>query len=269
MTTITISKEEFESIVYVATSAHTEVFDSVQPYITMAADTCAADILGGLDITDGKVLDYARRFICLDAFLRVFRQLDLVLTSTGFGVVANQTTSPASKQRVDALQAQLQLEREHVLGSLLRSLTNITDWGDTTAAQQCIRTLYHDIRFYEQAALQPVSFKDWQAAQNAITEADIMLRRRIGDEQMNVLLDAVRHGSTVKELTGAVVLMRDIISLFVNKSPFVPERMRNLMNYIEALPQVFNSYMQSEAYKINHYETFKNKKDSPGFFFIG
>lgn len=126
---LTITKEEFESVLYVATSKHMEVFESVQPHIENATEDCIEEFFGSFSTDNAKVIKCAKDYICVDAFLLVFRQLDLVLTPTGFGVVSNQTTSPASKQRVDALETQLRLIREKVKARLINRLTSTEDWA--------------------------------------------------------------------------------------------------------------------------------------------
>lgn len=269
MRNMEITKEQFEKVLYVATSAHMEVFDSVQPYIEDATARLDDEIMGGVETSDIPTQAAAEAYVCLDAFLRVFRQLDLVLTPTGFGVVANNTTSPASKERVNALEQQLLLERERRYGRLMHLLPKVTGWGDTMAAAHCIRTLYFDIRLYEEAVGKTVSYDGWHEAQTAIMETDIRLRRKISDEQMEELLTAVRHADITTEQLGAITLIMDIFSLAIARSPLVKERIDNLINYLEQDSATFPTYLASKAYKINHHDNFENKKDSPAFFFIG
>ena len=54
------------------------------------------------------VAEAARRCVAIRAMLRVFRQLDIVLTPTGFGVVSTDNVKPASRERVAALRDELQ-----------------------------------------------------------------------------------------------------------------------------------------------------------------
>ena len=58
-------------------------------------------------------------------------------------------------------------------------------------------------------------------------------------------------------------------SLYIAHSPLIGERMRIIIVTMEANPETYKEYMESDAYKINHYEPYKNKKDSPAFFFAG
>lgn len=264
-----ITKEDFESIVTVAASAQTHVYEKVQPYIGMQTDMFLSQVMGGLSTADDEITAKAKAYVCLDAFLHVFRQLDLVLTPTGFGVVSNSTTAPASRERVNALEAQLLLERERTLGRLLVLLPKVSGWGDTAAARHLIRNLYYDIHMYETAAGKTVDFTAWREAQSVILETDTAIRTRISDAQMEALLSAVRHDTVTAEQLGAIVLIQKITSLALAHSPLVKERVRGLINYLEQDDTTFTEYLASEEYKTNHYERFQNRKDSPGYCFVG
>ncbi len=102
---IAIFKEDFERSLPVGASAHDEVFEAVYPAIEAALNNYYDILLGEpgaqrVESTDENepLKYYFKMLVCVDAFLSVFRQLDLVLTSTGFGIVSNDTISPASKQ---------------------------------------------------------------------------------------------------------------------------------------------------------------------------
>ena len=126
---IQISKDDFEQSILAATSSHSEVFESVEPHFKESYQRISMQILGEVGEkaleTSEKALETSEealetsenpwynnseelreaviKTVCLDAFLSVVRHLDLVLTPTGFGVVANNEVSPASSSRVEAL----------------------------------------------------------------------------------------------------------------------------------------------------------------------
>ena len=79
---LTITKEEFESVLYVATSKHMEVFESVQPHIENATEDCIEEFFGSFSTDNAKVIKCAKDYICVDAFLLVFRQLDEYFAGT-------------------------------------------------------------------------------------------------------------------------------------------------------------------------------------------
>ena len=266
---ITITKEEFESVLYVATSKHIEVFESVEPYINDSAGECIDYFFGGIETDDARTVKNAKQYVCLDAFLTVFRQLDLVLTPTGFGVVANQTTSPASRQRVDALELQLKTAREKTKGRLIDNLTRLEGWGKTAAAQRCIRTVFYSILIYDRYSVEPVSHENWQAAQIDIMEADLKLRKKISPAQADKVLDSIRNGTADADYPALLVRLQEFIAFYIEKSPMVGEKMKTIILLMENDPSHYQEYMNSNAYKVNHHEPFENKKDSPAFFFVG
>ena len=102
-----ITKEDFENAILVATSSQSEVFDSVEPHFVEVYERLQQQFLGyageaALESNE-RLTSAVIRAVCLGAFLEVVRHLDLVLTPTGFGVVANSEVSPASAARVEAL----------------------------------------------------------------------------------------------------------------------------------------------------------------------
>lgn len=142
---IAILKEDFERSLPVGASAHDEVFEAVYPAIEAALNNYYDMLLGEpgaqrVESTDESepLKYYFKMLVCVDAFLSVLRQLDLVLTSTGFGIVSNDTISPASKQRVDALEGQLRTALCRARAMVVQQLRS-EEWGVTEQAQNFVR----------------------------------------------------------------------------------------------------------------------------------
>jgi hypothetical protein len=205
--------------------------------------------------------------VSLSAFLSVFRQLDLVLTPTGFGVVQNNQVAPASKQRVDALIGQLRDALLTASGMLLEELCKVSEWGDTYQAAEQIDTLFYDIRLMTMMHGPAVSHLDWQAAQPRIGEADEMLRLRMSPEYMDELLDHVRHDQLTADDRPIIFLCRHIISLWIaGDHKAIDLKMRRLVNTLDADLEKYATYAQY-GYPVNHHETFQNTQDSPAYVF--
>jgi len=135
-----ISKNEFESILSVATSSQVEVYEKVKPQFPATYEECKSDVLGvtgtaAVEDNNHESLTVAvKQWVAIRAFLAVFRQLDLVLTPTGFGVVSTNQMAPASKQRVDALVGHLRDSELVAHGRLLVELCRLADWGTSPQA---------------------------------------------------------------------------------------------------------------------------------------
>lgn len=130
---IQISKDDFEQSILAATSSHSEVFESVEKHFEESYLRLSRQILGEVGEesleTSEELREAVIKVVCLDAFLSVVRHLDLVLTPTGFGVVANNEVSPASSSRVEALIEQCRVALIVAQDTVMALLTDIPGWG--------------------------------------------------------------------------------------------------------------------------------------------
>lgn len=268
-----INKTEFESFLSVATSAHVEVYEKVEPHFGMTFEECKADVLGDVGTSaaeDGQhqqLTEDVKRWVALQAFLAVFRQLDLVLTPTGFGVVSTNQMAPASKQRVDALIGHLRDSALRAHGQLLDSLCKVQGWGATDQARENIDTLFFDFRLLQKIQGPAVSHLDWQAAQHSIAEADEMLRRKLSSQYMDYLLNAVRCATVSFDDHPVIFQCRRIISLWISGNQnAVKLKLGRLLNMLDADLEKYDIYGEF-GYPVNHHETFKNTEDAPAYIF--
>lgn len=268
-----ITKTEFENIVSVATSAHVEVYEKVEPQFMAAYDDCKASVLGdvGTDAAEGSeheaLTKAVKRWVCLQAFLAVFRQLDLVLTPTGFGVVSTNQMAPASKQRVDALIGHLRDSALTVHGQLLTELCKVEGWGATDQAKENIDNLFFDFRLLQKMQGPAASHLDWQAAQRLIGEADEHLRLKLSNQYMDALIGHVRCGTVSVDDHPVIFQCRHIINLWIcGDQEAVRLKTRRLLNMLDADLEKYAIYGEF-GYPVNHHETFQNTKDAPAYIF--
>lgn len=273
MATLVITKIEFESFLSVATSAHMEVYEKVEPHFASTYDECKADVLGdvGVSAVEGEqnptLTEDVKRWVAIRAFLSVFRQLDLVLTPTGFGVVSTQQMAPASKPRVDALVGHLRDSALRAHGQLLESLCSVDGWGTTAQAAENIDTLFYDFRLLQKMQGPAVSHLEWQNAMRLIGEADEMLRLKLSNKYMDALLSGVRRCATTADDRPVVFLCQQIISLWISSDhEAVKLKMRRLLSMLDADTEKYTTYHQY-GYPVNHHETFQNTQDSPAYIF--
>ncbi len=271
--TMEITKTEFENIVSVATSSHVEVYEKVEPQFVPTLDECKAGVLGdvGTSAIEGegneKLKNAVKKWVALQAFLSVFRQLDLVLTPTGFGVVSTQQMAPASKQRVDALIGHL---RDSILiarGQLLAELCHVSGWGTTTQALENIDNLFFDFRMLQKMQGPAASHLEWQAAQRLIGEADEHLRLKLSSQYMDALLEHVRCGTVTVDDNPVIFQCRHIINLWIaGDQEAVKLKMRRLLNMLDSDLKKYSIYAEY-GYPVNHHENFKNTQDAPAYIF--
>jgi len=268
-----ITKTEFESFLSVATSAHVEVYEKVEPQFMAAYDECKTAVLGeegtaaAEDGQHEKLATIVKNWVSLDAFLSVFRQLDLVLTPTGFGVVSSNQMAPASKQRVDALIGHLRDSRLRVHGQLLTELCKVEGWGSSEQARDNIDTLFFDFRMLQKMQGPAASHLEWQAAQRLISEADEALRLKLSNQYMDALLEHVRCGKVTVDDRPVIFQCRHIMNLWIcGDQDAVRLKMRRLLNMLDADLEKYDIYGEF-GYPVNHHETFQNTHDAPAYIF--
>lgn len=268
-----ITKEDFENAILVATSSQSEVFDSVEPHFVEVYERLQQQFLGyageaALESNE-RLTSAVIRAVCLGAFLEVVRHLDLVLTPTGFGVVANSEVSPASAARVEALVEQCRVAYFKAEGDMITWLATVEEWGSSLHAKCCLTLLVYSIGQYNFQTKQELSSQKWKDKLSALYEADGVMRRVISDEQMDDLLEMER-GAKDKDDTAVELIFkvrRCMIFLAEGQLTAYSTEHGRLLRYLDANIDNFQLYADSSAYKANHFKEFKNGKEKPAFIF--
>ena len=233
-----ITKTEFENFVSVATSAHVEVYEKVEPQFESTYDECKADVLG-----------------------------EVGTSAAESGVVSTQQMAPASKQRVDALIGHLRDGALRAEGELLQELCRVEGWGKTNQAKEKIDTLFFDFRMLQKMQGPAASHLDWQAARRLISQADEALRLKLSNQYMDALLEHVRCGTVTVDDHPVIFLCRHVINLWIcGNQDAVRLKMRRLQNTLDADLEKYSIYAE-HGYPVNHHETFQNTHDAPAYIF--
>lgn len=277
----TITKSEFERVLPVGMSSNDNVFEMVLPEVENQLSIFNAGLLGDVGAkmidaagTDGILYYNYIRMVVSAAFVAVMRQLDLVLTPTGFGVVSNDNVSPASKQRVDALEGQLR-KSEYVSRSIVLMLLRSEEWGETQQAVANIPYMFDEYDFFViQRNRMSGDVDEWLKIQQLIRDADRHLRMKISDSQMDVLMSAYRKsGDYMSDYQSIIFYIKDFYYdwCFGSQTDAMGYPLRKIISTMENpdAAELYGNYLKSEAYKLNHHETIKNTKDSSAFFFNG
>ena len=197
------------------------------------------------------------------------RQLDVVLTNTGFGVVSTQDLTPASQSRVQAVEDNVRLNILRNTRNTIMFLRKVVGWGDTDAAQLCIPHICWGYREMLQRAGIEEKYSSWVSAQPAITEALRVITDNISIEMMSVLLDAERMALS---LTVFNRILKDCIMTAVafkmrgNEEEF-KEGVKYIVRLLEDNIDNFPEYRDSSTYEARHYKGYENRQDSKVYYF--
>ncbi len=272
---LTISKQDFDAAVPAAKEPKGIVFARMEPFIRSEMQQLCNSVLGDIGITfvnnnqESETAKMVKGVVCMKALANNMRSMDLVLTPTGFGVVSTNDTAPASKMRVDALDGELRVNILKAEGSLLQELFKVSRWYQSGC--YILDTLFYHFDFLTRfAGMQSPVAKDWEAAHPLIVEADAAIRNRISDEYMEELIrkECTATYSTA-DLTVIFQIRRIIGSAIRGDRATAEEYLRRLICNMERNLEAFETYASSQAYRVNHYEPYKNTQESGTFHFVG
>lgn len=272
---IRITKEAFEQAIPAAREPKGAIFGKLQNKIDRAIEDIAVDKLGDVGIEaannnlSGKLATTLRAMAAVEVFLREMRDMDLVLTSTGFGVVSTNDTAPASKLRVDALDGELRVKRLMLEDALMEECFTLEGWYDQGLL--CIDTLFCFFKFLRQfAGMQAPISKDWELQQGTILRTESFLREKISDELFDDLIMKMAKNALNDKEKGVVHQIRRIVGVAIQgRDDAKEEFFRRLMNTIERNLEEFPAYANSLAFQVNHSKPYENHKEDSAFHFVG
>lgn len=272
---IIIERTDFERAVPAFRSPTPEVWNKVQRYVQGCTAAWQAIITTDATLPDHVAASLVTA-ICLRAAYDAVPQMDLVLTPTGFGIVNNQNTAPASRERVDALRLQLrrdacQLEdavlsylAAHNLMTMLRSRAGSLLWTPTLCTLYGIRT--PDGR--------EVLREEFEAMATALHAASARVADAISPELYAALVkrqyaaDAdLTPDTTPAAYAEALTMARRLMAAHVMHGPGIADHTRHIINFIEAHADQLDEYRLSPTYQARHAKLYENKQADPSFFF--
>lgn len=270
-----IDKATFGRIVTTAIRDSADVFTSMNVYLMTAERMIRQEYIGNtlfetFDMLPEDVQEEAKKAICLEAFYIAIPFLDLVLTSTGFGIVSNTNVAPASKDRVASLSNQVRNSRDNALDELLVLLheQDAIGWNKQPVAQFQIASLFwkaQDLRSH--AGMPDVYRTDLLKLRPRISEAEEICRSNISSVYFDHLITSVRTNQISDDDSLIIMLLRSAIGAHLTDSTRLFRTLMNrIINTLEDNIEKYPAYQESEAYKVKHFEYYKNEQEDSTFF---
>lgn len=260
---IEITREQLERHVPAFANAEGDVFALIKDKL----DEVAAEVelfAEGQELTDAAVA-----YICNEGARRAVPQLDLVITSSGIGVVSNQNVAPASRERVDAL-----------LGSLHRSASSSRDLFVGQLAKradfdQAHRRLSHllfttaDVRNY---GIKPggseVYLDQYNEMSDALEYAADRVRDVCGDAFYAELIDAARSLPSATSEAKAALRSTELLTaaLLIDDRRRIEHYRLRLIEQLRRLEP--ESYVGTQQQQANDFENYQNEQQHPTYFSV-
>lgn len=246
--------------VVTAVEGEKDLFTKMQPHLQLAEAWMEANVVPYETIKDNEIAKaVAVHIVANEAFRRAVPSLDIILTENGFGIVSNNTVAPASRDRINALLDGLQAmvdESVEALDTLLSGAVlkgTIFKGYEAQRMQGVTKDLFARYRSDRQKI---IAIEDSIAERVISHEVLAILRNaaysRDVPEQVEILRSKMKH-HVIRRLTGKVTPME------------AKEVARQLVDRIRKNPELFPGWEESEAAKYWADYTYKNDKNSGGF----
>lgn len=273
-----IDKDFFEHTVSSATEASGNVFDAMQGYINEATDEARellgedlyAELSGQLfdDEPNARIAKGVKKWICLRAYELAIPHLDLVLTPTGFGIVSNQNTSPASAERVNRLIQTVKNAKEDAFDNLIESLRGNEKWCNTPQATFLFSSLFYRARQLSRYGVADPHRSQLVAHRPRIKAAERRLKDAISPEFYQELCDAVRCDNATSWQLSAITYCLNVIGSEIDNSHRESLlHCKMLVSFLDANIKEFTTYANSSAYEANNFKQYENAVNDSCYFF--
>lgn len=246
--------------VVTAVEGEKDLFTKITPHLTIAEAWLESRVVKYADIAENEsAMTYAKIIVANEGFRRAIPSLDLILTENGFGIVSDNNVAPASRDRVNALLDGLRAQVDEAIEAL-DAILNGAVLGGTV------------FKGYEAQRMQEVTkdfFARYLADKIRIIAMEEMLARRVLSSDVLSALRSYAYDTTVNEplSTLAFMVKQYIVRKLTDKmTPEEGKRVaRQMVDWIRKHPDTFPNWENSEAAKYWADYSYKNDKNSGGF----
>lgn len=268
----------FNSIVPTFRTPNDDIFRRLQPLLEEHEQSLRARLQPTYELTPTEE-QLLQRAAILRTCYEETPGLDLVLTPTGFGIVSNQTTAPASPARVQALREQLR----HGATTAEDLLTTLLLAHGREALQDPSSLCPHLISRPSQCQEYGIHTPDGRTIYReelpqvlpAILEAEHHLQDLISPELFALLLqhqwtsDAADISPRHTAIDRLLFESRQFIAAHVQRSSpaVIAIHRQHLLRSLRLSEELLPEYLNSATRRAQLHKPYENRKDDPSFFF--
>lgn len=268
-----ITQAQFELYVPAFRSPTGEVFGKMRAALGECIDRWGEQVKGD-DALDEDTERMVMRAVCLRAAYETIPQLDLVLTPTGFGIVSNQNTAPASRDRVQSLQERLRHSASRAEDACTERLLAAGRLGHPEVRLRSLLWSARLMRAYGVKTEQggEVYEEERVALQDELFAAELEVKALVSAELYGALVRLQWDGTDVDELHWTLTDdVRRVLALRMQRrgreSGHMGEAMRSLLDLVQTHASELPEYDHSRTAEAQRMTGYENQEDDACFFF--
>ena len=207
------------------------------------------------------------------AMVEAIPTLDIRLTTAGFGVVMGRDMAPASQERVKNLTKQLNASADMAIDFLIPAFIQDNELQPLFAKSPLFDVLTEsliltggDLELF--CGYKAATYSDLKTRKVEVIQAENELIKRLSIEYHRELIDKQRTNAFTTADKEVVRRAKYIIGCYMKANTMEAWELGNeLQNLMEATPEEYPTYMDSQVYELKMKDKYANKKDSTCFFF--
>lgn len=215
-----------------------------------------------------------RHYIVNQAMAIAIPQIDLILTSSGFGVVSSSQIAPASRERVENLRRScLGLALHWRDNLLLQLLGNSYTQPLAIASPEFVSatsSLFWTDRHLRGYIPRPDESKTLWDYRPQVNGAEMILARHVSQQQLDALYARMRLSDLTAAQLDVIAQLRNVVGALLSLPLGAPKALalrylRSIYEVMEDNPLDFAEYHASSIYAGRHAPIYDNKAQDPLF----
>lgn len=269
---ITITKEEFDAAVPAFRTPTKDIYNKMQTELDTVRREWEDAIADDVQISE-KLIDKIKQAVAIRAAYLAVPHLDLVLTATGFGVVSNTNTAPASRERVNSLREQLRQEASYREDTCVENLVEKSALRSPAAT---VDSLLWSAKLFRKYGIlaedkKPVYREEKEGLSLKLFHAEEKVKELISPELYEALTAEEWNGTKQSSTrTLCTEIARRVMASFIYRGANYagPKALtRELLNFVRDNITEFPEYANSRTAAAQNYQRYENKKEDTCFFF--
>lgn len=254
----------------------TPLFEKISPFLSSAEkwfmdtfidEKILKEIVDATEDHEDPLYFLPRRIVVLRAWINALPAIDVVVAPTGVGVTETTTLKPASKAKIDKLLEATWAELDFNIACLLPRLPMIPYWMATPPAFKLKETLFPNFIAVDALEIRDHKWEAWVSLSKRIK----LIEKRIERDWISVpVMSRLRTYSLMGETDGVIGQSIELARLAVINElreghPAI-DILNDLTTLIRESTTVFPEWHTSATAELFRDRSFKNKKDSTGYF---
>jgi len=235
------------------------LFEKLAPMLKVAELWFCRKVCGIPALVNEDAMHMARSIVACEAFRMAVPSLNVILTANGFGIVSNNTTAPASKERTESLVEALVEQRDNAIEQLVFLL-------DGTGTQ-FKHTVFQGFDAQKMQGLTSHLMDKFTEQRSAVFRLQTTLAEEVLSDEVLGQMTSETYYDESERTNGIAHLFQYVPGIIVKQlqGEDCKDDIKRVVNYLRTHPALFPHWADSSAAEHWRDYTYQNDKSKGGY----